>query len=115
MVNLATVISHFPRLRAIAYGPLTTAPAIPNQTGHHCFTKTGPDGEHMMLVLGADIHRAVETVSTDGKVTEETTTPLGGRSLAFLSVWYAERCAAILAEGWQPSTVTPPLEVPPHP
>lgn len=49
-MSLATVISSFPRLRTIAYGPLS-----------------------------------------------------------------AERRAAILADGWQPSTVTPPLHIPSTP
>ncbi|MFG1826724.1 hypothetical protein ACGFIJ_29950 [Microbispora bryophytorum] len=111
MVNLAAVISHFPRLRALAYGPIPP-PREPEETAYLCFIKAGPASERMVHVIVANAHRALETTSVGGGVVEETTTPLGRQQLA---VWYAQRCTELLADGWHPSFVSPPAQVPSTP
>lgn len=104
-------ILNVPGLRNFALGPVK-APPQPDRTGHHSFAKVGPDGERMLLVLDADDHNATETITTGGRITSETTTPIGAQGLA---IWYAHRYAELLAEGWQPVAVTTPLQVPSHP
>lgn len=100
-------IYHFmmslPGLRNIALGPVDVPPE-PDRTGHHSFTKVGPGGTHMMLVLDADARQAVETTTVEGRVTSETITPIGELGLA---MWCAQRYIALLADGWQPATVMP--------
>ncbi|WP_147944535.1 hypothetical protein [Microbispora sp. CSR-4] len=107
-------IYHFmmamPVLRRAALGTVE-APPEPDRTGHHSFTKVGPGGVLMVLVLDADSRQAVETVTVAGQVTSETITPIGELGLA---EWYARRYVDLLADGWHPSTVTPPLDVPTH-
>ncbi|OPG10590.1 hypothetical protein [Microbispora sp. GKU 823] len=100
-----------PGLRRLVLGPVQ-APPEPEETAHHCFTKTGEDGKQMVLVIFANANRALETITVGGEVTSETTTPLGRQQLA---VWYAQRYAQLLGDGWEPSFVSPPVQVPSHP
>ncbi len=108
-------IYHFmmslPILRKVALGPVEVPPE-PDRTGHHSFTKVGPGRTHMVLVLDADSRQAKETITVGGRVTSETITPIGELGLA---MWYSRRYVQLLSDGWQPSTVTPPLQVPAHP
>lgn len=86
-------------------------PPEPDRSGHHVFTKAD-DGVPLLLVLDADDSHAVETITKGGDIAAETITPIGPQGLA---VWYAQRYAELLADGWQPVTVTAPLQSPPHP
>ncbi|GIH66320.1 hypothetical protein [Microbispora siamensis] len=100
-----------PGVRRLALGAVPRQ-RVPEETAHHCFTKTGEDGKQMVLVIFANANRALETITVGGEVTSETTTPLGRQQLA---VWYAQRYAQLLGDGWQPSFVSPPAQVPSHP
>ncbi|MFI7630312.1 hypothetical protein [Microbispora rosea] len=105
------VMMGVPVLRRLALGPVQVPPE-PERTAHHTFAKIGPGGVRMLLVLDADSHEAVETVTVEGRVTSEVITPIGCLGLA---EWYIRRYPELLNCGWQPIGVTPPLQVPPHP
>ncbi|MEU8195296.1 hypothetical protein AB0C10_16095 [Microbispora amethystogenes] len=101
------VVMAIPALRRIAF-VYSASPPAPVRTGMHRFVKTGPDGARMVLVLDADDHRAVETI-TCGDDVKETITPIGPQGLA---VWFAFRYAHLLSDGWHRDAVIPPLQVP---